>query len=127
VLTYRAEQTQAQLSAGYQNDHAVGLRPGGDRSGKSFALSARHRISSQFQAELDLSRQVWQGQSAYSAPLIDALRHQDTRAARATLIYLLNARQSIHLEARHIQNKENISIFQYNNTVLQLSWHWNEF
>ncbi len=127
VLSYRAKQSQAQLSAGYQNDHAVGQRPGGDRSGWSFALSARHRISSAFQAELDLSHQDWQGQAAYSPPLIDAIRRQDTRAARAALVYLLNERQSVHLEARHVRNKENISIFQYNNTVLQLSWHWTGF
>jgi hypothetical protein len=127
VLSYRADKTQAQFSAGYQNDHAVGQRPGGDRSGRSFALSARHRINSLFQAELDLSRQTWQGQLPYSAPLIDVVRHQDTRAARATLVYLLGERQSVQLEARHVQNKENISLFQYNNNVLQLSWHLNGF
>jgi hypothetical protein len=127
VLSYRADKTQAQFSAGYQNDHAVGQRPGGDRSGRSFALSVRHRINSLFQAELDLSRQTWQGQSVYSAPLIDLVRHQDTRAARATLVYLLDERQSIQLEARHVRNKENISLFQYNNSVLQLSWHLNAF
>ncbi len=127
VMSYRNELTQAQFSIGYQNDHAAGQRPGGDRSGWSFGLSSRHRIGTLFQTELDLSRQTWQGQAAYSAPLIDAKRHQDIRAARATLIYLLNQHQAIHLEARHVQNKENISIFQYNNTVVQLSWHWNRF
>jgi hypothetical protein len=127
VLAYRGPQSQAQLSAGYQNDHAAGPRPGGDRSGRSFALSALHRISNQWQGELDLSRQVWQGQAPYSAPLIDALRRQDTRSARASLVYLLGERQSIQLEARHVRNKENISIFQYDNTVVQLSWRWNEF
>ncbi len=127
VLSYRLGHSQAQLSAGYQNDHAVGQRPGGDRSGRSYALTARHRINSLFQAELDLSRQTWQGESVYSAPLIDVVRHQDTRAARATLIYLLSERHSLQLEARRIQNKENISIFQYDNRVIQLSWHLNGF
>lgn len=127
VLAYRSAQTQAQLSAGYQNDHAAGRRPGGDRSGSSFALSARRRIGSQWQGELDLSRQLWQGKAPYSAPLIDALRRQDTRAARVSVAYLLGEHHSIQLDARHVRNKENISIFQYNNTILQLSWHWNEF
>lgn len=127
VLVYRADRTQGQASIGYQNDHAAGQRPGGDRTGGSFALSARHRISPAFQAELDLSRQVWRGDAAFSAPQIDTRRHQDTRTARATLVYLLNENQSVRLEARHVQNKENISFFQYNNNVLQLSWHWSRF
>jgi hypothetical protein len=127
VLAYRAPHTQGQLSTGVQNDHAAGLRPGGDRSGSSVALSGRHRLSSRWQIELDLSRQLWQGAEAYSAPLIDAVRRQDTRAARANLVYLLSAQQSVQLEARHVRNKENISIFQYNNTILQLSWRWTQF
>jgi hypothetical protein len=127
VLAYRAQQTQGQFSAGYQNDRAAGLRPGGNRTGSSVALSGRHRLSSKWQLDMDLSRQLWQGSMPYSVPLIDAVRRQDTRAARANLVYLLSAQQSIQLEARHVRNKENISIFQYNNTILQLSWRWSQF
>jgi hypothetical protein len=127
VLAYRAPQTQGQLSAGVQNDQAAGPRPGGDRSGSSVTLSGRHRLSSRWQVELDLSRQLWLGDAAYSPPLIKAVRDQDTRAIRASLIYLLDAQQSIQLEARHVRNKENITIFQYSNTTLQLSWRWSQF
>jgi hypothetical protein len=127
VLAYRAQRTQGQLSAGMQNDQAAGLRPGGDRSGSSVTLSGRHRLSSRWQVELDLSRQLWLGGAAYSPPLITAVRDQDTRAVRASLVYLLDAQQSIQLEARHVRNKENITVFQYNNSILQLSWRWSQF
>jgi hypothetical protein len=127
VVSWRGKQNLAQLSVAYQNDHAVGTRPGGDRSGWTTALTGRRRLAGNWQAELDLSRQTWDGSTAYSAPLITEIRKQDTRVAKATLIYLLNEGQSVHLEARRVQNKDNISFFQYNNTVLQLSWHWNGF
>ena len=127
VLSYRGKQSYAQASLGFLSDHAVGVRPGGDRDGWSLGLSGRHRFNAGYQAEFDLSRQTWRGQTAYSAPLIAERRHQDTRVARVTLIHPITENQSVHLEARRVQNKENISIFQYNNSVLQLSWHWTGF
>lgn len=127
VLAWRGAQNQAQLSIGFQNDHATGARPGGDRSGWSFALGGRRRLNAQWQAELDLSRQTWNGETSYSLPLIPDIRHQDTRVGRATLIYLLSERQSLQFEARHVQNRDRISLFQFNNSVFQMSWRWNGF
>jgi hypothetical protein len=127
VLSYRASAGRLQLSGGFSNDHAVGLRPGGDRTGWSLGLSGQRRFSPSVQAEFDLSRQTWQGQAAYSAPLIEEKRRQDTRVARATLIYSLGESHSLRLEARRVLNKENISIFEYDNTLLQLSWNWVKF
>lgn len=127
ILSWKGVQNYGQLSLGYQNDHALGYRPGGDRDGWSLAFNGRRRLNNNWQAELDLSRQTWKGERSYSLPLIAEIRAQDTRVARATLIYLLGPTHSLHMEARRVQNKDNISIFQYNNTVLQVSWHWNGF
>jgi hypothetical protein len=127
VLAYRGATTQLQLSGAVFNDHAAGQRPGGDRTGSSLALTGQHRLARNVLAEFDLSRQLWRGTSPYSLPLIAAVRRQDTRVARATLIVAMSDNSALHVEARRVLNRENISIFQYENTVLQLSWHWNGF
>jgi len=56
--------------------------------------------------------------------LIEQTRAQETQTLRSTFVYPINQRQSIQLEARLVRNRENISIFQYNNRQLQLSWQW---
>lgn len=53
------------------------------------------------------------------------MRAQRTQVARASLTYRIGKRQSVVLEARAVRNRENISIFQYNNRQLQLSWQWH--
>jgi hypothetical protein len=39
----------------------------------------------------------------------------------------LSRNQNLQLEWRHVQNLENISLFQYNTQVVQLNWRWNGF
>ncbi len=76
-------------------------------------------------AELAYTRQTWDSASAYSPELlIDQVRAQRTQVVRASLTYQMAKRQNVVLEARAVRNRENISIFQYNNRQLQLSWQW---
>ncbi len=126
MLAYRHPQRQAQLSLGYLNDHAVAARPGGNRSGYSASLYGRSTLSDRLEAELDWNAQHWEGQSAYSPGLIDTVRRQDTRTLRATLSYALTPSSALMFEWRQVHNKENISIFQYDNHVFQLSWRWRD-
>lgn len=126
-LTRRGRDTQWQVNAGTQSDHATGTRPGGDRRGWSMTASSYHRLGAKWQGELDLSRQIWRGQTVYAPQVFNIVRRQDTRVARAALIYLLDERQSLQLEGRRVRNQDNISIFDYNNTIWQLSWQWNGF
>lgn len=125
VLAHRAGPGLVQASVGFLNDHAVGTRPGGDRDGWYLGLSGRRRLNQALQVELDLARQSWNGELAYSPPVIPDVRAQRTMTARATMVYALSQNHSLRLEARHVRNKENISIFEYHNTVLQLSWQWS--
>jgi hypothetical protein len=74
--------------------------------------------------ELGYTHQSWRSSSAYSPGLIEQTRAQETQTLRSTFVYPINQRQSIQLEARLVRNRENISIFQYNNRQLQLSWQW---
>ena len=34
------------------------------------------------------------------------------------------ARQALRLELRHVRNEENVSLFTYQSSQVQLSWEW---
>lgn len=123
-LHYRREGRSASASLGYLSDQAEAARPGGSRRGWLLALAGRERLSHDFTAELAYTRQGWNSQSAYSPGLIEQVRLQATHALRAALIYPLSSNQSLQLELRAVRNRENISVFQYNDRQLQLIWQW---
>lgn len=123
-LVYRGGNHYASASVGLLNDRASEDRPGGNRHGSQVALQWRQLLPASATGELGYTRQTWRGQSDYSPGLIDTVRQQTTQMWRATLTYPLGGGQNLLLEARRTQNKENISIFQYNDRQLQLSWQW---
>ena len=122
VLTYESEGRSAQASAGYALDQAQAQRPGADRSGAVLGLGARLPMGGQVSAELGVSLQSWRGDQAYSPGLIDDRRQQTSLQLRAALAVPLAARQALHLELRHVRNDENVSVFTYQGSQLQLSW-----
>jgi hypothetical protein len=75
--------------------------------------------------ELGYTHQGWNSVEAYAPGLIDVARRQRTQVTRAALSWTLDRNSSLQLEGRWIRNGENISIFQYNNRLLQLAWQWN--
>lgn len=126
-LFYRKDDLSASASLGYLNDHAIAQRPGGNRHGIFSSATARRRLGGELIGELSYTRQTWNSALPYSPELlIDQVRAQTTQVARAVLTYPLARNQSLQLEARAVRNKENISIFQYNNRQLQLSWIWQQ-
>ena len=122
MLTYESEGRSAQASAGYALDQAQAQRPGADRSGAVLGLGARLPMGGQVSAELGVSLQSWRGDQAYSPGLIDDRRQQTSLQLRAALAVPLAARQALHLELRHVRNDENVSVFTYQGSQLQLSW-----
>jgi hypothetical protein len=124
LLTWRAPDTFTSFSAGALEDRALAHRPGGDRAGLFANALVRRRLATKLNGELAYTRQHWNSRQAYSPGLIDQLRQQRTQVLRASLSWSVAANQTIQLEARAVQNRENISIFQYNNRLLQLSWQW---
>lgn len=126
-LTHRNETMYASASLGVQRDHALAQRPGGDRDGWYTNLLVRRRLSEQAGIELGYVHQDWNGKQPYSPGLIDRVRAQSTDMARAAVTYALGKNQSLQLEGRAVHNRENISIFQYNDRQLQLSWQWQGF
>lgn len=123
-LVWRKPEQYASLSLGRLDDRALAQRPGGNRHGWYGGAVLRQRLAGSVAAELALNRQQWDSGAAYVPGLIEEVRAQRSRSARAALIYTLDKHQSIQLEARVVRNRENISIFQYNNRQLQLSWQW---
>ena len=124
-LDYHKDTLRLQSSVGYLQDQGNGARPGGDRRGWTARLFGRRALIGSLQGEFDLSYLRWQGATTYSPGLIDERRRQHTGSARAALIYPVSAQHSVLLEWRLIENRENISIFQYRSQQLQLSWQWN--
>ena len=127
LLNYRTQQAQAQASLGYSSDRASAARPGGDRQGWMAGMQGQTRITDEVFGELGWSRQTWRSESAYSPGLIDQSRNQATDILRAGLTIPVAARQAVRIEWRDVRNKENISLFQYNNRLLLLSWQWHGF
>lgn len=124
-LTHRHGDLVASATIGALSDKARDARPGGDRHGSYANVLLRSPLWGELSGEIGLSRQTWDSAQPYSPDLlIDQVRAQDTRVLRGVLSYRLEPNQVLLLEGRVVRNKENISIFQYNNRLLQLSWQW---
>lgn len=126
-LSWRKPEQYASFSLGRLKDRALAQRPGGDREGWFANALLRRRLDQHFSAEAALVRQNWDSALPYAPGLIAEVRAQRTRTARASIAYAIDKSQSIQLEARVVRNQENISIFQYNDRQLQLSWQWQGF
>lgn len=125
-LSWRGDKVYASLSQGWQADHAARDRPGGDRHGYSTTVLARRALWGDVSGELTYSHQGWRSSAAYAPGLINTVRDQNTRVARAVLSWPIARNQWLRLETRLVRNHENISIFQYDNRQIQLSWQWQD-
>lgn len=126
-LAYRGKSNVLQLAAGGLAEHGRADRLGGDRHGWYGSLQWQYQYNDRLGAEAGLTRQDWNSARIYAPGYIDIARRQSTRQARLALVVQLPAKQSAVLEFRHVDNKENISLFQYDSNSLQLYWRWNGF
>lgn len=124
-LSYRKGPLSGYISGGYLNDHATGERPGGNRQGWLTSMQARKVFSDNIIGEVGWVRQSWDSALPYAPGVINTVRAQLTHVLRATVIIPLSKNQNLQIEARQVRNKENISLFQYNNRLLQFTWQWN--
>lgn len=127
LLNYRGKQAQGQVALGALVDRGEAGRLGGNRHGWYASVQSQRRFGARLNGELGFTRQDWRGQTVYSPDLVEAVRSQSTRQWRAALSTPLSRSQNLQLEYRHVQNLENISLFQYNSRVVQLNWRWNGF
>jgi hypothetical protein len=127
LLNYSTQRAQVQATVGYSYDHASAARPGGDRQGWCAGIQGNTRITQNIVGKLGWNRQTWRGESAYSPGLIDHARNQAIDVASGGLIIPVAERQAVHIELRHVKDKENVSFFQYDNRQLLVSWQWRDF
>ncbi|MFZ6722082.1 tetratricopeptide repeat protein [Undibacterium sp. Ji49W] len=127
LLSYETEKFLLQGGLAFLADRAHADRQGGHRQGYYSFLNLRRQLSQRYELELGWNRQLWQSQSIYSPNLIEVARSQDTQTLKAALSWVMADRQTLQLEFRATNNKENISILQYNGKTLQLSWQWQNF
>lgn len=123
-FSYRNDDLSGSLSLGALNDVSSDLRPGGQRKGTAVNVLLRHPVGQKMGGELGYSRQAWNSRLPYLPGLINEVRAQRTDVLRGILTYPVAKNQKLQLEARLVRNQENISIFQYNNKLLQLTWLW---
>lgn len=122
-FSYRKDDLYASGSLGVLDDRASAQRPGGSRSGVAINLLAKRKLWRDVSGELGYTLQHWNSDSSYAPGLIDQVRKQATHVLRGSLEYPIRKNQFLQLDVRAVHNKEDISLFQYNNRVLQLSWH----
>lgn len=126
LLSHQQGTLATNVSIGLLSDRARSNRPGGNRHGNYLTLSMRKPLGWETTGELSWTRQRWNSASAYSPELlINQVRGQRTRVLRAALTYQVGKDHSLVLEGRFVRNRENISLFQYNNRQVQLSWQWH--
>ncbi|HJV84304.1 MAG TPA: tetratricopeptide repeat protein [Noviherbaspirillum sp.] len=124
ILMYQDSKTRVEASAGYLTDRGAAARLGGNRSGWYAGIQGNVRLGHDMTGELGWSQQHWLSTTPYSPGLIDQIRRQDTQLLRAALIVPIKPQHSLQIEVRQVRNNENISIFQYNSQLLQVSWQW---
>jgi len=124
VLNYRWADGFWQASLGQALDKGSAVRPGNDRRGTLAHITGRWQLTPGVLGELWLNYQSWAGQQPYAPGLIDQIRRQKTQLVRLALVFPMGAKQSLHVELRNVQNRENISIFEYGSQSLQVGWQW---
>jgi hypothetical protein len=127
ILAYQGNATEVQATAGKLSDRGASGRPGGDREGWFAGIQGSRYLRGGIRADLGWTRQQWLSDSVYSPGLIEQVRRQDTQIWRAAVAVPLKPHHTINIEWRHVRNNENISIFQYNSQLIQVSWQWEKF
>ena len=87
-------------------------------------MEGRFRFVMDSIAEVGWQHQLWQADDNYSPGLIDLPRRQNTEVFRASMSLPINTNHSIVAGYQYINNRENISIFQYREQLIQISWQY---
>jgi hypothetical protein len=129
LLTAQTGAAQWKATAGWMLDQGKDSRLGGDRNGWAASLQVKTRLADQMFGsvlfgEFSWNRQLWQSKKIYAPGLIDYARRQDTEVFRLALSLPVNQHHTIQGEIRNVLNRENISLFNYNSRLFQLSWQW---
>ena len=124
VLRHHTENFAWQASAGAMFDQQINRRLGGNRKGGFISLEGRFRFVKDSIAEIGWQHQYWQAEDIYSPGLIDVARKQNTDVLRANVSFPVLENHSIIAEYQYTYNRENISIFQHREQLIQINWQF---
>jgi len=125
LLTFQGRETQFLGNLGLTRDDGESGRTGGDRRGWTSNLIVRQRLAERFLGEFSWSHQYWRGDHAYLPGLFDEKREQRVTLWRLGASYAVAPRQSVMLEYRFLDNKENISLLGYRSRQIMLNWQYD--
>ncbi|GHU35005.1 hypothetical protein AGMMS50256_29490 [Betaproteobacteria bacterium] len=127
TLNFQDDDTQFMGSVGVTQDFGQKNRPGGDKHGWIANLLLRQRLGARLYGEVSGARQEWRGDKIYFAGLIDTntKREQRTSLWRVAAVYALTPKQNLTLEYKHMNNRENISLFSYRSRQVMLNWQYD--
>lgn len=125
LLTFQGRDTQFLGSLGLTRDYGESGRTGGDRRGWISNLIVRQRLAEQLLGEFSWSYQNWRGEQVYLPGLFDEKREQRVTLWRLGVSYAVAPRQSVMLEYRYLDNKENISLLGYRSRQIMLNWQYD--
>ncbi|MCL2020769.1 MAG: tetratricopeptide repeat protein [Betaproteobacteria bacterium] len=125
LLAFQGQDTLFLGSLGVTRDDGEARRPGGDRRGWTSNLILRQRLGERLFGEFSWSHQSWRGERAYLPGLFNERRKQRATLWRAAATYAVVPRQSLTLEYRFLDNKENISLFGYRSRQIMLNWQYD--
>lgn len=123
-LRKRRPNIEWQFNAGAMHDKAINRRPGGNRSGVFGVISVHFKVASDIEAEMSWQQQRWLSKERYAPGLIDIRRDQASALFTTTASIPLTKNSFFITEIQALKNRENISIFGYESTVLQFSWQY---
>lgn len=105
-------------------DHALGLRPGGDRKGFQLQLGAQF-VYNGWTARPFASFTRWESRDVFSEGLIDQRRLNRLGQLALELERPVSASSRIVLQWRDRDSRDNIALYRYRSQVLSVFWRWD--
>ena len=126
TLTREWVGTRLETYLQFSKDLGQATRPGGNKKGTRWGFNLVKSVGP-FQgqpvfAKLGVDGQTWRSAGAYSPGFIDESRRQFMSTMVAAIAWPQTRTDHWSLEVRQQRNRENIQIFEYEATTLQLSY-----
>lgn len=109
----------------YTFDQASSNRAGGDRRTQGLSLEFIKPLDELLQLRLGASHRRTQGEEAFAPGFFDDRRAQTRTTYSLGLSRALSNTSQLRLQVRKALNRENIDLFEYDNTVIRLSVLWD--
>ncbi|WP_374485355.1 tetratricopeptide repeat protein [Zoogloea sp.] len=113
------------LGAGRVQDNAEANRPGGDREGWSMQLNLAYPMAHGSRLEVFMREQRLKGSEEYAPGIISTHRASVTRQSRITYAHPVSSQEEWRVQARRLENHDNIPLFEYTSNALEGVWSYS--